>query len=256
MEFVAGTELPENGEYYPEEDSNFNIAGVQINGKTFQKNSEDFKVVPCTDVKHNNCYKQSSDEENHDFTIHVVAGEIDITKILKNANDGNNTPEGDPIFTFKIEKLGTGNAVDEIWYRTIRFDEKNLSANEAQKNAELLNGLEKGTYRITELTTQKYSLVSLEGEIKEKTESSSESQNDTITFTIGDAIGVTESKFARTIQVCFTNEKTGPSTNTDTDVVVNRFVKENGKWTIKQIWNPGQNQTLKDPTGSNMNDNK
>lgn len=256
LEFVAGTELPENGEYYPEEDSNFNIAGVQINGKTFQKNSEDFKVVPCTDVKHNNCYKQSSDEENHDFTIHVVAGEIDITKILKNANDGNNTPEGDPIFTFKIEKLGTGDTVDKIWYRTIRFDEKNLSTGENREEAELLNGLEKGRYRITELTTQKYSFSGVTGTITEDTNYTSDITGRAITFKIGNRINGSENKFARTIRAEFTNEKTGPSTNTDTDVVVNRFVKENGEWTIKQILNPGQGQILTDPTGSNMNDNK
>lgn len=256
LEFVAGTELPENGEYYPEEDSNFIIAGVQINGKTFQKNSEDFKVVPCIDVKHNNCYKQSSDERNHDFTVHVVAGEIDITKILKNANDGNNTPEGDPIFTFKIEKLGTGDTVDKIWYRTIRFDEKNLSTGENRAEAELLNGLEKGRYRITELTTQKYSFSGVTGTITEDTNYTSDITGRAITFKIGNRINGSENKFARTIRAEFTNEKTGPSTNTDTDVVVNRFVKENGEWTIKQILNPGQGQILTDPTGSNMNDNK
>lgn len=256
LELVEGTELPDEGDYYPKKDSNFEITSVQIGGEVFQETNRDFKVEPCTKTEHEDCYINSSDEENHDFTVHVIAGEIDITKILENANDGNNTPEGDPIFTFKIEKLGTGDKVDKVWYRTIRFDEKNLSRGENREEAELLNGLEKGRYRITELTTQKYSFSGVTGTITEDTNYTSDITGRAITFKIGNRINGSENKFARTIRAEFTNKKTGPSTNTDTDVVVNRFVKENGEWTIKQIRNPGQDQRLTDPTGSNMNDNK
>lgn len=176
------------------------------------------------------------------YIINVIAGSINITKAI---DDVNPDLEGDAIFTFKIEKLNGGN-VEKTYYRTIRMNESGSA------DAEVLIGLAKGNYRVTEMSTQKYSLQSIaltdRGIAGENL--TGDLDNKCIEFTIGNQ-EITDDKTCldQTAHVTFSNNKTGPSTNTDTDVVVNRFVYDEteGKWIIKQIWNPGENQEETDP---------
>ena len=65
----------------------------------------------------------------------------------------------------------------------------------------------------------------------------------TFTFGADDA----ENRLTATKGVAaYTNTKTGPSTNTDTDTVVNRFEynEETNSWEFKQIFIPGEGQKL------------
>lgn len=165
------------------------------------------------------------------YIINVIAGSINITKTI---NDINPDLEGDAIFTFKIEKLNGGN-VEETYYRTIRMNESGSA------NAEVLTGLAKGTYRVTEMSTQKYSLQSIaltdRGIAGENL--TGDLDNKCIEFTIGNQ-EITDDKTCldQTAHVTFSNNKTGPSTNTDTDVRLNRFVYENGEWVIESYQTP------------------
>ena len=171
--------------------------------------------------------EQSKSTDDGIYTVNVIAGEIQITKKI----DGNFQPklEGDPIFTFKIEKLDENGATEKTWYRTVRFSENTGK----ELMVESLSGLEKGDYRVTELKSQRYTL--------DKTQTTTEGSTctdtpyedgDGVVFHIGtpsenDEVG------ARGVAK-FVNTKTGDSgKRTDTDVRVNRFTKENGKWTWK-----------------------
>lgn len=171
--------------------------------------------------------EQSKSTDDGIYTVNVIAGEIQITKKI----DGNFQPklEGDPIFTFKIEKLDENGATEKTWYRTVRFNENTGK----ELMVESLSGLEKGDYRVTELKSQRYTL--------DKTQTTTEGSTctdtpyedgDGVVFHIGtpsenDEVG------ARGVAK-FVNTKTGDSgKRTDTDVRVNRFTKENGKWTWK-----------------------
>ena len=110
-------------------------------------------------------------------------------------------------------------------------------------DAESLTGLAKGTYKITELETQKYELNSIrmtERNIEESTPVNMEEKS--ITFTIGEqhieknVTGYTCKD--QEAQVLFENEKDSPKSNTDTDVRLNRFVKKDGKWVIESYETP------------------
>lgn len=172
------------------------------------------------------------------YVINVVAGSIQIKKVLD--KKGNPAIEGDPIFTFKIEYKSFSETESKVYYRTIRF-----TGEELEKAAELLDGLPKGVYTVTELATQKYDLkgVSTEGSDAGIAEVTDQGQSVTFTFGADDA----ENRLTATKGVAaYTNTKTGPSTNTDTDTVVNRFEynEETNSWEFKQIFIPGEGQKL------------
>lgn len=236
FEWVSGTALGDETSYFPEKDSNFNL---KVKRADTQKDITDSTTITNSGEIEcgNDCYKPDISGEKHDFTIHVVAGKIEITKVI--TNKGNSAIEGDPIFTFKIEyRPSSGvNRKAQVYYRTIRF-----TGNDEGKTAELLEGLPKGDYTVTELTTQKYQFTgsSTEG----STCSVGGAGEKTVTFYIGQKTGNIRSLEARTGKVIYTNNKTGPSTNTDTDTIVNRYVydEEKGEWKVSQIKVPGEGQ--------------
>ena len=94
----------------------------------------------------------------------------------------------------------------------------------------MIENLPRGTYTITELGTQRYTLQSVadgSGSLK-----GTASEN-AITFEIGCG-GNKENYNALEGKSVFTNKKTGDSgKRTDTDVVINRFVRqEDGSWKV------------------------
>ena len=190
-----------------------------------------------------------SDEQGH-YYVNVVAGEIQITKNVNKLTNQN--LEGNPIFTFKIEYTApNADEVSKTYYRTIEFNE----ANDTSKNAEKLSDLPRGTYTITELSTQKYDFVSVSGADSNcKVNKSKDGKS--ISFEIGTNGDGNSSNEAKVGKATFSNSKTGPSTNTDTDVVVNRFVKTENGWTIKQITQPGEGQREETPKENNTSENK
>lgn len=229
-EYVSGTAKPGEGAYYPEEDSNFKLKVM-----AGEKDITSQTTITPNETKCEDCYKPATGNEAHDFTVHVVAGTLDISK--KISGKGNAAIEGDPIFTFKIEYTPFDENSPyqaETFYRTIRFSE-----NEDIKGAELLQGLPKGTYQVTELTTQKYQFdkVTTEGT---NCKVNSNSNEEVVTFQMGKDDSGNDSTEAVLGKVQYENEKIGPGTNTDTDTVVNRFEYKDGKWTITQITEPGK----------------
>lgn len=165
------------------------------------------------------------------YKVEVVSGKIDITKEI--TKTGNINLDGAPIFTFKIEYRKPGVAENaeatETYYRTIGFGE-----GEKTKEAETLKNLPKGTYKVTELDTQKYKLKSVSDN---QSTCSVKPDNSSITFTLG---GSNVDERANTEwthgKAKFVNEKEAPNTNTDTDAYVNRFVKNaDGTYTVQQI---------------------
>lgn len=169
------------------------------------------------------------------YKIEVVSGEIAITKTMKET--ANINLEGAPIFTFKIEYTKPGDeSVTKTYYRTIRFEE-----GQQELNAEPLKNLPKGTYQVTELNTQKYELESVEDNGSNCDFKSTEKS---ITFILG---GFHPDERANTNwtqgKAKFVNKKEAPNTNTDTDVYVNRFVRnDDGTYTVQQIRIPKEEQ--------------
>lgn len=240
-EYVSGTR-PSTGEYRPQEDSNFKlnmtISGTDVTNKCKIESAEQDHTDDC--IRNNN-----EAEKPHDFTIHVVAGSIKINKALT-GDDMNKNLEGNPVFTFRIDYLGEDGS-EKTFYRTIEFDEEDDNI----ESAEILSGLPRGTYTVTELSTQKFEYESL-AVVEDGTTCMSNPDENKVVFYIGQPVDSSEASndlLGKTGEVTFTNKKVGPSTNTDTDVVVNRFVYDETKneWTIKQIWNPGEDQKEIDP---------
>ena len=229
-EYVSGTVKPGEGAYYPEEDSNFKLKVM-----AGEKDITSQTTITPDETECKDCYKPATGDEAHDFTVHVVAGTLDISK--KISGKGNAAIEGDPIFTFKIVYTPSENSPykAETFYRTIRF-----SGNENVKEAETLKGLSKGTYQVTELTTQKYQFDKVTTESTNCAVSSSE---EVVTFNMGKDASGNDSIKAVLGKVQYENKNVGPNTNTDTDTVVNRFEYKDGKWTITQLTEPGKDKT-------------
>lgn len=228
-EYVFGTQ-PGEEVYYPEEDSGFKLKVLKGDKDITSQTTIVSEESECTD-----CYKpENENASEHDFTVHVVAGQIDIAKEI--VNKGNAAIEGDPIFTFKIVYTPSENSPYQAktFYRTIRF-----SGNETEKEAELLKGLPKGIYEVTEMTTQKYEFQEA---VTEKSNCQTQADGKSVTFHMGKKQTGADSTEAVLGKVRYINKKVGPNTNTDTDTVVNRFEYKDGKWTISQIVEPGKNQ--------------
>lgn len=235
-EYVSGTPLPAAGDYRPEEDSDFNLK-VMAGGINITENCH---IIP-QKVEHTaDCIRTDGIEAEHDFTIHVVAGSIQINKKL--LGKVNTKLEGNPVFTFRIVYQGQDGST-QTFYRTIEFEDDDKDSG----SAEILKGLPRGTYTVTELTTQKFKFNKLE--IEDSTTCKATKEYNSVKFEIGESIDGSKEPLGKTAAVTFTNEKDGPSTNTDTDVVVNRFVfdEASNSWTVQQIWNPGEDQTITNP---------
>lgn len=161
--------------------------------------------------------------------VNVVAGRIVISKNIDKA--GIENLHGAPVFTFKIVRHYNG--VSDTYYRTIKFTGK------GQLFAEELKNLPRGSYTITELDTQRYSFNKVisykDGDIQGTPDNDTKS----ITFDIG--VGNNKDNYDQlTGSALFYNKRTGNSgKRTDTDVVLNRFIKKaDGSWEVKQIEEP------------------
>ena len=163
--------------------------------------------------------------DNGVYTVNVVSGTIKIHKVLEGTN--NIQLEGAPTFTFKIEYTSPEGGSTQVSYKTVKFNNENVT----ELWTEELTNLPKGDYKITELETLKFTNTSITAE--DDTTCASDSDANQITFHIGTAKEGAQDKGQIGIAK-FVNEKTGDSgKRTDTDVRVNRFTKENGKWTWK-----------------------
>lgn len=227
--YVAGTEKPLSGEYKPTEDSDFKIQTVRAGNLDI---TEHCMIQECNDEHKDGCIENGSETE-HDFTVHVISGEINIQKVLINADGRNAALEGDPSFTFKITRKSDGKS----WIRAVTIKD-----NADKADVEVLSGLEKGEYTITELSTERYTNTAIKNYGSTCPVDTDKLSETTCIGGFTVFIGYTSSSDsttdigARKASVQFENTRTGDSSKlTDSDIYLNRFVKENGKWTCKQI---------------------
>lgn len=217
----GNTAPPSLEAYAPSCDSNFTI-GVLANNQELLEGQ--YQVTNESPIDDDDCYNPfDNEQQEHDFTIHVVAGEIQISKILNEADDRNPDLEGDPIFTFKI--AGNGN----VWYRSVK-----LGQDKTMANAEILKGLPKGEYTITELPTIRYENtgVKVKNSIPHKSTGTNE-----VTVCIGyKSAEDDETDIEKRIgQVEFHNTRKESSKLTDSDIRLNRFTKSGDIWKCEQI---------------------
>ena len=218
----GNTAPPSLEAYAPSCDSNFTIGVLANNQELLEGQYQVTNESPIDDD--DDCYNPfDNEQQEHDFTIHVVAGEIQISKILNEADDRNPDLEGDPIFTFKI--AGNGN----VWYRSVK-----LGQDKTMANAEILKGLPKGEYTITELPTIRYENtgVKVKNNIPHKSTGTNE-----VTVCIGyKSAEDDETDIEKRIgQVEFHNTRKESSKLTDSDIRLNRFTKSGDIWKCEQI---------------------
>lgn len=172
----------------------------------------------------------NEDREGIDFVIHVVSGEITITKQIEKTSLNPN--HGDPIFTFRIDRM-EGGEVAETFYRTVRFDEGNASESffaklkaavtQTEERTFELSGLPKGEYKVTELPTMRYQLDNVSVGNDTTCENSVDAKS-SVTFHIGTPENDSDFSYhAKYGHGKFVNEKINDNSYSDTDVIVNKY---------------------------------
>lgn len=94
--YVEGTEVPETGDYKPEQDSDFTVT-VTVGELPLTKGQYDLTTKV---IEHSNCI-EPTDGNDHDFTIHVhtTNGVLEIKKIIS----GDAASYDNAVFDFKIK---------------------------------------------------------------------------------------------------------------------------------------------------------
>lgn len=175
--------------------------------------------------------------------VNVVDGNISVTKNIDKLT--NQSSQGDPIFTFKLEGT-TVSGKNVLEYRTVRFDGSGLT-----KTAKVFDNLEKGVYTITELDTYRY----IQTQIQEDHIGGlayHDISGESVTFYIGCSniiVASSQEKLVAKLKgdmdssrlsrrdgsIKFINNLIIDDEISDTDVVTNSFeVDGNGKVTINQ----------------------
>ena len=190
------------------------------------------KKHEATDVSDNGTYK-----------IIVVDGSISVTKTVDNLT--NQSSQGDPIFTFKLEGT-TVSGKNVLEYRTVRFDGSGY-----EETAKLFDNLEKGVYTITELDTYRYIQTQIQNDHIGGA-AYYDIIGECVTFYIGCSKKVVENNPESLVAalkedmddsrlskkdglITFKNDLIIEDEISDTDVVTNSFeVGEDGKVTIHQ----------------------
>lgn len=211
------------------------VEGFHVGKMTLDKGNE----KPC-DVENNTFLIGQGDDESRlgkrngiAEVINVldkVNGSIEIVKEIQGKH--HNSYEGDPIFTFKIEKLSEDDKVERTEYKTVRFNQED----ETTKSVATLTGLDRGKYRISELSAQKYEHTSIRVDKSTNCHYEFSKDKKSVTVSIGTPNTKVRAALGDKAKVCFINKKTGGNSNTDTDVIVNKFTYDEttGKYEISQ----------------------
>jgi len=136
---VSGTAIgSDQTAYEPIETSDLAVASVTANSQA---------ILGYTTV-----IKAGDSTDDHDFTVNVVKGQIDLTKTINEQYTGIEQIKANQTFVFKIERFESANTSgtpEKTFYETIAFD---ANGNVTTKSAIAIKGLEKGYYVITEET--------------------------------------------------------------------------------------------------------
>ena len=182
--------------------------GIDITDRSkFTHNVED------CDECNGNCQDCNENGLNNHFIIHVVDGEITISKSI--ANPGQyDSKDGNPIFTYLIEKKNDEGNYEVYAYKYIKLND----ATDDQNNIAVLSGLAKGKYRITELSSLRYSLDSISIDNVESEATTAE---------------VTIDENGKSHNVHYVNKVKSKNYDSDNDVLVNKFEFDESSQKIK-----------------------
>lgn len=184
----------------------------------------------------NNLYVVDTLEDTGTYTVYVVDGEIIVTKKIKKSDIYYN--DGDPIFTFQIEKDGVTQT------RMVRFSEEVVNGLKPDTAGFIsltvkFDDLEKGTYNVKELSTLNYKLYSK----RVDSNNTNCGYDDSIAFAIGQ-MSITDSTTnleATKGAAIYTNTVAIPDGDYDKDMVVNKVViNANGQVEIQPQTVPEQ----------------
>lgn len=162
------------------------------------------------------CYLNNNYNQNNDgwFTIDVDNGSIAVTKVITE----NWAPHGDPIFAYKLEKLGDDGSFHEIASNYVRFTGGSSGAGKWVEGGNtdgtgektiVFEKLGAGTYRLTELDSIRYN-----------TKSVTASSNGTVS---GKSVVFTIASTSPTGSARYINDKWQSKWYSHTDVVRNSF---------------------------------
>lgn len=210
--YVEGTEVPETGDYKPEQDSDFTVT-VTVGELPLTKDQYDLTTKV---IEHNNCI-EPTEGNDHDFTIHVhtTNGMLVIQKKI----EGGLAENGEPVFDFKVESPnGT-----VYYYHVIGQADGTVTATPEDGVS-----LPAGDYTVTELYNQNYEATGVQI-----------TGGDQTTTTPGNNYSVTVSvKPNGTTTVTFTN------TADDTKIPSDSGATQNiPKWNSNNLvgWKPDDN---------------
>lgn len=201
----SGSEYPNIETFTPTKDGKYIFEYIVNNAR----NSDE--MIDITDVSQhqNSCNIEPScgKDDGNMFAIHVISGKITVIKNINESELEVNPTDGDPIFTFKLEKIANGKPVNTI-YKTIKVNETN-----GQWTAQFdFDSLGEGTYKVTELETMRYEQISV-------------TNNGQVTIDVEHLDHEIE----------FTNKVKSDDYFTDNDIVVNKFViGDDGQMTVEK----------------------
>ena len=201
----SGSEYPNIETFTPTKDGKYIFEYIVNNAR----NSDE--MIDITDVSQhqNSCNIEPScgKDDGNMFAIHVISGKITVIKNINESELEVNPTDGDPIFTFKLEKIANGKPVNTI-YKTIKVNETN-----GQWTAQFdFDSLGEGTYKVTELETMRYEQISV-------------TNNGQVTIDVEHL----------DYEIEFTNKVKSDDYFTDNDIVVNKFViGDDGQMTVEK----------------------
>ena len=197
-----------NGNYKPTTKGKYEFDVTVKNGTV---DITDFSKFNHVDSNNPNCTK------NHFFVV-VKDGSITINKTISNDHLIDES-KGNPIFTYKIEKKLDNGEYKLVAYKYISMKKLNDGEWEQIRGINL-SGLEKGTYRISELSNLRYEQVSVQVDKKAYS-------NPILEVTID------SENSSHTID--YTNKVKSTSYDSDSSVLINKFVLgEDGHVKIQQ----------------------
>jgi len=205
---VSGEDVS-NNTFKPSKEGNYNFKYTVTNSRS------DYLITDVSKYKEN-CDSVVGDTDtnydvsNNNVIVHVKDGEIIIDKIL-NTESGKlqvDESDGTPIFTFQIDKMN-GDDVEKSYFKTIKLvkDDGVWKLPEEVK----ITGLEKGTYKVTELPSMRYKFAN----VKVNSGTGNEQDGQTVTLDIDapEAIYV------------YTNEVKDTKYDSDNGYLVNKVIK-------------------------------
>lgn len=217
----------------------YSVSGAGITNNTFEPSKEgdyDFTYTVInsrsnhliTDVSKfkENCIYVVSDQDseyansNNNVRVHVKSGEITINKILDTTTIGSlevDESDGTPIFTFKIDKMN-GDNVEKSYFKTVALV-KNEDGVWELSNQVKIEGLEKGTYKVTELSSMRYEFTNVKV------------NNGTPTEHDGQTVNLNLNNLSANYQ--YTNKVKDTKYDSDNGYLVNKVIKnEDGSYSM------------------------